>query len=402
MDFSLSSEHQMAQKMVRDFVQKEIAPVIKEYDRKQEPIPFMLKRMGELGILGLPFPVRYGGQGMDYLAWGVACEELEAVDTHLRVVMSVHTGLCGMTLFQWGTEEQKQKFLVPLAKGEKIGCGAFTEPGMGSDVAAMRTSAKRDGDFYILNGEKMWISLASKADLALVTVKTGGASSKPSSGLTAFIVDLHSEGVKTGDLHGKLGVRAGSTGWISFTDVKVPAANRIGEEGEGFKITMSGFDHGRYTVASGATGLVRASLEASVKYAKGRTAFGKPIAEHQLIQEKIAKMSQDYEIARLLYYQVGWLKNQGKRCTRETSFAKKFATEASFSAANEAIQIHGAYGFSDEYDVERYLRNSKGAVIYEGSSEIQVLIQAGYALGERTDKPLRCELPAYDEASWQG
>ena len=401
MDFSLSPEHQMAQKMVRDFVQKEIAPVIKEYDRKQEPIPFMLKRMGELGILGLPFPVRYGGQGMDYLAWGLACEELEAMDTHLRVVMSVHTGLCGMTLFQWGTEEQKQKFLVPLAKGEKIGCGAFTEPGMGSDVAAMRTSAKRDGDHYILNGEKMWISLASKADLALVTVKTDISSQKPSSALSSFIVDLHSPGVTRGDLHGKLGVRAGSTGWISFTDVKVPAENRIGEEGEGFKITMSGFDHGRYTVASGATGLIRASLEASVKYAKTRATFGKPIAEHQLIQEKIAKMSQDYEIARLLYYQVGWMKNAGKRSTRETSFAKKFATEASFSAANEAIQIHGAYGFSDEYDVERYLRNSKGAVIYEGSSEVQTLIQAGYALGERTDKPLRCELPAYDEDYWQ-
>jgi glutaryl-CoA dehydrogenase (non-decarboxylating) len=401
MDFSLTQEQQMTRKMVRDFAQKEIAPVIKEYDRKQEPIPFMLKRMGELGILGLPFPVRYGGQGMDFVSWGLACEELEAVDTHLRVVMSVHTGLCGMTLFQWGTEEQKQQFLVPLAKGEKIGCGAFTEPGMGSDVAAMTTSAKRDGDFYILNGEKMWISLASKADLALVTVKTNLSSRKPSEGLSTFIIDLHSDGVKTGDLHGKLGVRAGSTGWISFTDVKVPAANRIGEEGEGFKITMSGFDHGRYTVASGATGLIRASLEASVSYAKSRKTFGKPIAEHQLIQEKVARMLQDYEIARLLYYQVGWLKNQGKRSTRETSFAKKFATEASFSAANEAIQIHGAYGFSDEYDVERYLRNSKGAVIYEGSSEVQTLIQAGYALGERTDKPLRCEIPAYDEEYWQ-
>ena len=401
MDFSLSQEQQMTQKMVRDFAQKEIAPVIKEYDRKQEPIPFMLKRMGELGILGLPFPVRYGGQGMDFVSWGLACEELEAVDTHLRVVMSVHTGLCGMTLFQWGTEEQKQKFLIPLAKGEKIGCGAFTEPGMGSDVAAMTTSAKRDRDFYILNGEKMWISLASKADLALVTVKTNPSARKPSEGLSTFIVDLHTEGVKTGDLHGKLGVRAGSTGWISFTDVRVPAANRIGEEGEGFKITMSGFDHGRYTVASGATGIIRAALEASVRYARTRKTFGKPIAEHQLIQEKIAKMSQDYEIARLLYFQVGWLKNQGKRCTRETSFAKKFATEASFSAANEAIQIHGAYGFSDEYDVERYLRNSKGAVIYEGSSEVQTLIQAGYALGDRIDKPLRCELPAYDADSWQ-
>ncbi|HXF85209.1 MAG TPA: acyl-CoA dehydrogenase family protein [Anaerolineales bacterium] len=402
MDFSLSPEHEMVRKMVRDFAQKEIAPVIKEYDRKQEPIPFSLKRMGELGILGLPFPVRYGGQGMDYLAWGLACEELEAVDTHLRVVMSVHTGLCAMSIFQWGTEEQKQKFLVPLAKGDLIGCGAFTEPGMGSDVAAMRTSAKRDGKYYILNGEKMWISLASKADLALVTVKTDFSSPKPSSGLTSFIVDLHSEGIRRGDIHGKLGVRAGSTGWISFTDVKVPVENRLGEEGEGFKITMSAFDHGRYTVAAGATGIIRACLEASVRYAKTRTTFGKPIAEHQLIQEKIAKMSQDYEIARLLYYQVGWLKNQGKRCTRETSFAKKFATEASFNAANEAIQIHGAYGYSDEYDVERYLRNARGAMIYEGSSEIQTLIQAGYALGLRTDKPLRCEAPAYDPEFWQG
>jgi glutaryl-CoA dehydrogenase (non-decarboxylating) len=402
MNFSLSSDLQMAQKMVRDFAQKEIAPVIKEYDRKQEPIPFALKRMGELGILGLCFPVRYGGQGMDYISLGLACEELEAVDTSLRVAMSVHTGLCSMNLFQWGTEEQKQKFLVPLAKGEKLGCGAFTEPGMGSDVAAMTTSAKRDGDFYILNGEKMWISLASKADLAMVTVKTNPSARKPSEGLSTFIVDLHSEGVKTGDLHGKLGVRAGSTGWISFTDVKVPVANRIGEDGEGFKITMSGFDHGRYTVASGATGIIRASLEAGAKYAQTRKTFGKLIGEHQLIQEKIAKMAQDYEIARLLYLQVGWLKNEGKRSTRETSYAKKFATEASFSAANEAIQIHGAYGFSDEYDVERYLRNSKGAVIYEGSSEVQVLIQAGYALGHRTDKPLRCELPAYDEKEWQG
>ena len=402
MDFSLSPEHQMAQKMVRDFAQKEIAPIIKEYDRKQEPIPFALQRMGELGILGICLPVKYGGQGMDYITLGLACEELEAVDTSLRVAMSVHTGLCSLTLLQWGTEEQKQKFLVPLAKGEKIGCGAFTEPGMGSDVAAMTTSAKHDGDHYILNGEKMWISLATKADLAMVTVKTNPSARKPSERLSTFIVDLHSDGVKTGDIHGKLGVRAGSTGWISFTDVKIPVANRIGEEGEGFKITMAGFDHGRYTVASGATGIIRACLEASVSYAKTRKTFGKPIAEHQLIQEKIAKMSQDYEIAHLLYLQAGWLKNLGKRCTLETSYAKKFATEASYSAATEAIQIHGAYGFSDEYDVERYLRNSKGAVIYEGSSEVQSLIQAGYALGTREDKPLRCEPPVYDEKEWQG
>lgn len=401
MDFSLSPEHLAAQKTVRDFAQKEIAPTIKEADRAQQPIPFALQRMGELGILGLCFPVRYGGQGWDYLAWGLACEELEAVDTSLRVVMSVHTGLCAMSIFQWGTEEQKQRLLKPLASGKTIGCGAFTEPAMGSDLAAIRTSAKRDGDSYILNGEKMWISLASRADLALVTVRADRSAVKPSEGLTALLVDLDSPGVKTGDIHGKLGVRAGSTGWISFSDVRVPIQNRLGEEGEGFKITMSAFDHGRYTVASGATGIIRACLEGSVEYAKTRQTFGRPIAEHQLIQEKIARMAQDYDIARLLYLRCGWMKNQGLRCTRETSFAKKFATEASFNAASEAIQIHGAYGYSDEYDMERYLRNARGAMIYEGSSEIQTLIQAGYALGERTDRPLRHELPAYSEAEWQ-
>ncbi len=401
MDLSLSPEHLMTRKTVRDFALREVRPLIKEYDRRQEPIPSVLERMGQLGILGLCLPVRYGGQGMDYLSLGLACEELEAVDTHLRVAMSVHTGLCALTLFQWGTEAQKQKFLLPLARGEKLGCGAFTEPGMGSDVAAMRASATRRGGSYLLNGEKMWISLASKADYVMVTVKTGPEARKASEGLSSFLVDLSSPGVTRGDLHGKLGVRAGSTGWISFQDVEVPEENRIGEEGEGFKITMSAFDNGRYTVAAGAAGIIRASLEASVEYAKNRQAFGQPIAQHQLVQEKLARMSQDYEIARLLYYQVGWLKNLGRRSTRETSYAKKFATEASFQAASEAIQIHGAYGYSDEYDPERFLRNARGAMIYEGSSEIQTLIQAGYALGERSDRPLRCELPAYDEQFWQ-
>ncbi len=400
MDFKLSEEHLMVQKMVRDFAQKEIAPLIKECDQKQEMAPFTLKRMGELGILGLCLPVRYGGQGMDYIALGLACEELEAVDTTLRVVLSVHIGLCCLVLLQWGTEEQKQRFLVPLAKGEKVGLGAFTEPGAGSDFANIQATARREGDYYVLNGEKMWISLATKADYGIVTVRTS-TEGKKSQGLTTFLVDLHSEGVTRGDIHGKLGVRAGSTGWLAFQDVRVPLENRIGEEGEGFKITMAAFDNGRYTVAAGATGLIRASLEASVAYAKERTAFDKPLAEHQLIQAKIARMARDYEAARLLYLQAGWCKNEGIRNTRQTSVAKWFATEASFEAAVEAVQIHGAYGYSDEYPVERYMRNAKGAIIYEGSSEIQSLIQAGYALGERQDRPLRCELPAYDPDFWQ-
>jgi alkylation response protein AidB-like acyl-CoA dehydrogenase len=315
--------------------------------------------------------------------------------------MSVHTGLCSMTLLQWGTEDQKRKFLIPLARGEKIGAGAFTEPGTGSDVTNIQTTGKRDGDNFILNGEKMWISLATKADYALVTVRTNPDVEKPYQGLTCFMVDLHSPGVTSGDIHGKLGVRAGSTGWINFQNVRVPAANMVGEVCEGFKVTMSAFDNGRYTVAAGATGLIRAALEASVAYAKEREVGGKPIGQLQLIQAKIARMAVDYEAAQLLYLKAGWMKNEGKRNTRMNSAAKWFATDASFDAANEAIQIHGAYGFSDEYNVERYLRNARGAVIYEGSNEIQRLIQASYALGERRDKALRCEMPAYDEVKWQ-
>ncbi|MGD8603418.1 MAG: acyl-CoA dehydrogenase family protein [Anaerolineales bacterium] len=401
MEFQLSAEHEMVQKLVRDYAVKEVAPIISESDRKQEMDPQILPRMGELGILGISIPVKYGGQGMDYIALGLASEELEAVDTTLRVVMSVHNGLSGLTLFQWGTEEQKQKYLVPLSTGEMIGAGAFTEPGAGSDFINIQATGKKDGGDWIINGEKMWISLATKANLAVVTVRTNPDPSKPSRALSSFIVELDSQGVTTGDIHGKLGVRAGSTGWISFQDVRVPAENMIGEEGEGFKITMSAFDNGRYTVAAGATGLIRASMEASVAYAKERESFGKPISEHQLIQEKIARMALDYEMARLLYLKAGWKKNLGIRNTLDTSMAKKFATNASFEAASEAVQIHGAYGFSDEYPVERYMRNARGAMIYEGSNEIQTLILAEYALGNRRDRPLRCELPPYDADKWQ-
>ena len=399
-DFSLSPEHQMVQNMVRDFAQKEVAPIIKECDRQQQMAEFVLPRMGELGILGICLPVKYGGQGMDYIALGLACEELEVVDTSLRVAMSVHVGLNSMALFQWATEEQKQRFLKPQAQGRKIACFGLTEPGAGSDVSALISTARCDGDDYVLNGEKMWISLATKAHHCLWVGRTNKDAADPHEGLSAFLVELDRPGVTTGDIHGKLGVRAGSTGWIAFQDVRVPAANRIGLEGEGFKIAMSCLDNGRYTVASGATGLIRASLEASIRYSKERRAFGREIARMQLVQQKIARMVQSYEMARLLYLRAGWMKNQGQRNTRETSLAKWFATDASFEAANEAVQIHGAYGYSDEYDVERYLRNSKGAVIYEGTSEIHQLMQAGYALGYRADVPLRCELPAYNPVQW--
>ena len=401
MDFALTDEHRMVQHMVKRFAQKEVAPIIKEYDRKQAMAPFVLPRMGELGILGICLPVRYGGQGMDYIALGLACEELEAVDSTLRVVMSVHVGLNSLALLQWGTEAQKEKFLVPQSRGEKIACFGLTEPGAGSDVAAMDSTARLSGDKYIINGEKMWISLATMADHALIVARTNPDASDPHDGLSAFMVELDRPGVSCGDIHGKLGVRAGSTGWLSFQDVEIPRQNLIGEEGEGFKIAMSCLDNGRYTVAAGATGLIRASLESSVKYAGERRAFGREIGKFQLVQQKIAHMVQSFEAAQLLYLRAGWMKNQGVRNTRETSLAKWFATDASFDAASEAIQIHGAYGYSDEYDVERYLRNAKGAILYEGTSEIHQLMQAGFALGYRDDVPLRCELPAFNVDAWR-
>jgi len=400
LDFSLTEEQLGVAQMVREFTEREVAPSISEFDRRQEMNPAVLPRMAELGILGINIPMRYGGQGFDYVTLGLVCEELERIDTTLRVVMSVHMGLNNMGVLQWGDEEQKQRFLTPQAKGEKYAAFCLTEPGAGSDVAALRSTALKDGSDYIINGEKMWISLATKAHNFLWFARTGDDSERPSSRLTAFMVESDMPGVTSGDIHGKLGVRAGSTGWVNCADVRVPAANRIGLEGEGFKIAMSCLDNGRYTVAAGATGLTRACLEASLDYAVQRETFGKPIAQHQLVQQKLAWMQQWYDVSRLLYLRAGWLKNQGQRNTRETSMAKWYATDMSFKAAHEAIQVHGAYGFSDEYDVERYLRNSRGAIIYEGTSEIHQLMQAGYALGERKDKPLRCELPAYDPDFW--
>jgi glutaryl-CoA dehydrogenase (non-decarboxylating) len=401
MDFNLTDEHDMVVRMVRDFAEREVAPVIKDYDREHRVNRDAMHRLGELGILGICIPVRYGGQGMDYVSLGLVCEELERVDTSLRVVMSVHVGLNSLGLLQWATEEQKQRWLVPQARGERIATYALTEPGAGSDPVSMVSTARREGGVYVLSGEKMWISLADVADQFLVFAKTDPHAEPRHRGISAFVVERGMAGVTTGDIHGKLGVRAGSTGWISLADVEVPVENLVGEEGEGFKIAMSCLDNGRFTVASGATGLIRACLEASVRYARERRTFGQEIGQHQLIQEMIARMARDYDMARLLCLRAGWMKNEGRRNTRETSMAKWFATEASFAAASDAVQLHGAYGYSDEYDVERYLRNAKGACIYEGSSQIHTLLQADYALGYREDGSLRCELPAYDAETWQ-
>ncbi len=401
MDFALTEEQVMAQEMVRNLAREKIYPTLKEWDRKHQPHPDVLPLLAENGVLGINIPVRYGGQGFDYITLALVCEELERIDASLRVVMSVHAGLNSLALLQWATEEQKQRFLVPQARGEKYAGYGLTEADAGSDPVNLRSTARREGDVYILNGEKMWISLASLADHFIVFAKTDPHAEPRHKGITAFIITRDMKGVSTHDEKGKLGVRAGSTGSIVMQDVEVPVENRLGEEGEGFYIAMSCLDNGRYTVAAGATGCIRACLEDSVTYAKERHTFGVPIAQHQLIKQKIGLMQQWYDAAQLLIMRAGWLKNQGLRNTRETAVAKWFATDMSVKAALEAIQVHGAYGFSDEYDVERYLRNAKGAVIYEGSSEIQQLIQADYALGYRQDKPIRCEPVPYDAEEWQ-
>jgi len=397
-DFRLTEDHLAVEKMVREFAAREIAPRIKELDEKGETDPAILRKMGELGLLGICIPEEYGGAGFDYIALGLACEELEYVDTAFRVPMSVHVALNCLTLLTWGTEDQKRRYLVPQAKGEKLATYALTEPNAGSDVVGMQATAIRDGDAYILNGEKVWISLADIADHFLVFAWTDVEKKKvrDHSGISAFIVERGMPGLTTGTIHGKLGIRAGNTGWISMQDVRVPKENLLGYEGEGFKIAMFALDQGRYTVAAGATGLIRACRDASVRYALERRTFGKLIGEHQLIKEMLAEMEADYQICRLLWLRVGWMKNMGLRNTRETSLAKWIATVASERAASNAVQIYGAYGYSNEYPVERFYRNCKGAVIYEGTREIHKLIQADYLLGFRTDKPLRCTLPPWE------
>jgi len=394
MDFALTEEYQLIRKAAREFAEREIVPCVQEHDRAQEFDRSLLPKLAAQGFLGICIPTRYGGVGMDYIALALVCEELEWADTSARVIMSVHVGLNSLALLQWGTEEQKQRYLVPQARGEKIAAYGLTEPEAGSDAAALRATARRQGDTYILNGEKTWISLADVADHFVVLARTGRTGTHRD--ISAFIVERTFPGVTTSPIHGKLGVRAGDTGSIFMDDVPVPAANLLGHEGEGFKIAMSALDNGRYTVAAGAVGLIQACLDASVRYANERKTFGVPIGQHQLVQRMIALMVQRVEAARLLVWRAGWLKNQGIRNSRETALAKWFACDASFESAADAVQIHGAYGYSDEYSVERFLRNSKGAVIYEGSREIQQVLQAQYALGYRRDRPLRCELPAYD------
>ena len=395
-ELTLTDEQRLLEQTIREWGARDVAPRIHDLDRDHHfDKAIILGGMKRLGLLGISVPEEYGGAGMDYICLGLASEELEYVDTSLRVIMSVHAGLNCLSLLTWGTEEQKRQYLVPQAQGDKLATYGLTEPAAGSDVRGIQTTAVKKGDRWILNGEKMWISLADVADQFLVFAWSDAEKKrlKDPSGISCFIVERAFKGFSSGTLKEKWGILAGNTGYFKMDDMEVPAENVLGREGEGFKIAMFALDQGRYTVAAGATGLIRACRDASARYALERKAFGQRIAEHQLVKEMIARMESDYQVSRLLWLQSGWLKNIGQRNTRETSLAKWFATVASERAAGDAVQVHGANGYSNEYPVGRFYRNCKGAVIYEGTREIHTLMQADYVLGFRQDKPLRCELP---------
>lgn len=395
-DLELTSDQELLVQTVRAYMAREFAPYIQDWDADHTYHPDTFAKLAEIGLTGICFPERYGGSGMDYISLGLASEELEYVDTSLRTILSIHIGLCGMGVYIWGTEDQKQGFLRPLASGERFGAFGLTEPNAGSDVAGMMSTARRDGDSYVLNGEKTWVSYADYADTFLIFAKTDPSAGHK--GISAFIVEREQsgDGLVTFPIKRKSGIYAGDTGSIGMTDVRVPAANRIGEEGEGFAIAMSSLENGRYTVASGACGTIRAAYDASVGYAAERRAFGQPIGKFQLVQQMIAKMYQAHEASRLLCLKAGYLKNIGSPSNRAVSLAKWFACDAAFEAANDAVEVFGAYGYSDEYPVFRLMRNARAPIIYEGTREIHTVIQGEYALGYRSDRVPRCALPPYD------
>jgi len=380
-DFSLTEEQRDVQETVRRFVDERVLPNAIQNDIDHRLDMSVVEGMGELGLLGIVIPEEYGGAGMDFVSEALVCEEIERGESAFRTLISVHVGLNSLSLLRYASEEQKQRYLIPQARGEKLACFGLTEPAAGSDVAAMRTTARREGDVYVLNGQKNWISYASVADHALVFAKTEPEAGHK--GISAFVVERGWKGFSARDIEHKLGVWAGSTGELFFEELEVPAENLVGAEGQGFEIAMYSLDHGRFTVAAGACGVVRACLERSVEYARERETFGQAIGKYQFVQDMIAEMVLDYETSKLLVMQAAWLKNQGVRTTRETSLAKWHATESAFKAANLAIQVHGAYGYAAEYGIERYFRNARAPIIYEGTTQIHKMMQAEHALGYR-------------------
>lgn len=380
MDFELTPEQQRIQMQARQFAEQEVAPLAREADETGKFPLHLVKRMGELGFLAGPIDPEYGGSGMDYVSYALLCEELGRVDSSVRGFLTVHTSLVSLCIQEWGTEEQKRRYLPKLATGEEIGCYALTEPDAGSDAASMETTATEDGEDYILNGEKIWITNGPSADLAIVFA-TRDLSARHK-GICAFLVETNTPGFQREPMAGKeLGHRAAEHAHILLKNCRVPKSTLLGTPGEGFKVAMSALDRGRLGVAAGAVGIAQACLDACISFTKQRRQFGQRIADFEMIQATLADMAADLEAARLLVYRAAWAKDNGQPATKATAIAKLFATEAAMKAASEAVLMHGNRGYSNEYPVERYYRDIKGLQIYEGTSHIQRIIIARELVG---------------------
>lgn len=379
MNFDLTDEQQMIRETMKKFTDEKIVPVARENDINERFPKDILKKMASLGFLGGPIEEKYGGAGLEYISYSIMTEEIGRGCSSVRTTLSVQISLVGLTIQRWGSEEQKKKYLPGLCSMDIIGCFGLTEPGAGSDAVNQSTTAVLQKDEWIINGAKTWISNGGVADLAIVFAQTD--KKKGYKGLAAFLIERDTPGFSSINIRGKLGLRSSDTAQLIMENCRIHRTNILGEVGDGFKIAMSALDNGRYSVAAGCVGIAQACIDASVKYAKERKQFDKPIGSFQLVQDMIARMVVDTEAARLLVCNAGHLKNKGIKTTRETSIAKYFASEAAMRAATDAIQIHGGYGYSDEYPVERYFRDAKVNTIYEGTSQIQKLIIGRDALG---------------------
>ena len=379
MDFQLNEEQRMYRRMVRDFAEREIAPRAEEIDATDEFPWDIFHRMGELGILGLPFPEEYGGSGGDYMGQVIALEEIARVSGSVAITLDAHTSLCCEPIYLFGTEEQRNKYLVPLARGEKVGAFGLTEPHAGSDAGATRTRAVRDGGEWVINGQKNFITNGSIADVAVVTAKTdpeGGTR-----GISSFIVEKGTSGFAPGRDEKKMGLKGSVTSELFFEDCRIPAENLLGKENEGFKQFLVTLDAGRVAIAAMAVGLAQGAFEKAVAYAQERVQFGRPIARFQAVQWMIADMATEIEAARLMVHRAASLRTQGVQFTQEAAMAKLFATEMSERACHKAIQIHGGYGYMREYEVERMYRDQRLCSIGEGTNEIQRIVIARQILG---------------------
>lgn len=371
MDLRFTEEQEMMRKMVREFAQNEVTKEIPSMKDKNFPEQ-SIKKMGELGLMGIPIPEEYGGSGMDLVSYIIAINELARVSASVGVILSVHTTLGTMPIMKFGTEEQKQKYVPKLASGEYIGAFALTEPQAGSDAASLKLRAEKQGDNYVLNGSKIFITNGLEADIFITFART--SDEKGAKGISAFIIEKDTPGFSIGKNENKMGLHGSSTVSLSFDNAVVPATQLLGEEGEGFKIAMSNLNAGRIGIAAQGLGIAETSLNAATKYAKEREQFGKPIAYNQGISFKLADMATEVEAARLLVYRAAYKLNEGTIAPEEASMAKMFATQTARKCAIEAVQVFGGYGYTEDYDVERYFRDAKVTEIYEGTNEIQRLV----------------------------